>query len=36
MSYMGAHRVAAELRPRDPGKQRRTERWTPADDVTGW
>ena len=34
MAYMGAHRVAAEYRPRDPKKRR--ERWHPADDVSGY
>lgn len=38
MSFMGAHRVAAELRPRDPNARRdRSVRGrTVADDVTGW
>lgn len=36
MAFMGAHRVAAELRPRDPGKKRSRDRWAPADDLTGW
>jgi hypothetical protein len=38
MALMGAHRVAAELRPRDPsGKPRRSVRGhTVADDLTGW
>lgn len=36
MAFMGSHRVAAELRPRDPDKKRRPDRWAVADDVTGY
>jgi hypothetical protein len=36
MAMMGVHRVAAELRPRDPGKRKRAERWQPADETTGY
>jgi hypothetical protein len=34
MSYMGCHRVAAELAPRDT--KRRRERWRATDDVSGY
>jgi hypothetical protein len=36
MAFMGAHRVAAELRPRDSGRKRARDRWAPADDTTGY
>jgi hypothetical protein len=36
MAFMGAHRVAAELRPRDPGKRRSRDRFAAADDLTGY
>jgi hypothetical protein len=35
ISFMGAHRVAAELRPRDASKKKR-DRWSPRDDVTSY
>jgi hypothetical protein len=35
ISFMGAHRVAAELRPRDPDKKKR-DRWSPRDDITAY
>jgi hypothetical protein len=35
MAYMGVHRVAAELVPRDPTRRRRG-RWHPVDDVSGY
>jgi hypothetical protein len=33
ISFMGAHRVAAELRPRDASKKKR-DRWSPRDDTS--
>lgn len=36
MAFMGAHRVAAELRPRDPGKVRSARRRTVHDDLLGY
>lgn len=38
MAFMGAHRVAAELRPRDPsrGRRRRLAGFDPDDHVTGF
>jgi hypothetical protein len=35
MAFMGAHRVAAELVPRDPSRKRGA-RWRAADDVSGY
>jgi hypothetical protein len=35
ISYMGVHRVAAELQPRREGKRKRS-RWSPHDDVVGY
>jgi hypothetical protein len=35
MAFMGAHRVAAELVPRDPNRKRGA-RWHAADDVSGY
>jgi hypothetical protein len=37
MAFMGAHRVAAELRPRDPSRERRSAAGrSVADDITGY
>lgn len=36
IAFMGAHRVAAELRPREPGKTRRVRGRDVVDPLTGW